>query len=827
MQLPKIPRFFFKTIFRLILSTLFVFLPAALSALYFWGLPQPLTERLTAALSGKEYRVSIGRLRLNPLRGPVAENVSVKNKNGETLLRLDRLVVALNLSELLKKKVQVETLELDEANIVLPVAPDTEIAVSNIRARLLLREGLLRISYANFTFGGIRVSLTGNLLHPYDFAASKLPEKQQPPTAPQPLSPAPAAAQPPPWKPILDIFEQIRFPDRPASLQLDVSGDLSDLTSLSANTVLLESGHATWKSASLDSLRLVADYSEGVLNIESLDASDSTGTLHATGSYSHRDGKGNLFLRSSANPFPWVAAAKNLDALREISITSPPELEAQATVDRASQETPVLVTGSLSLKNFSVKQVPITEWNANFSWKPGKFLTRGMKVVAPAVSGTFDAMVAGQTAYLKGSGEATPTLCMNWLDAGMKKVFGAMEMPSPGKAWVSLEIPLKESAKLRGNGQLWLGKTALRGAWIDSAFADFQIADRAVTYRNMQIKMGKGAGTGTFVYDFGKKEVRFSNIHSTLPPAQFLLWIDEDIAKAASPFRLRGYPLVQGEGKVDMREPEKTRIDLSVSAKDGIDYELLGRDLNFGKTDAKITVRGRMMRADISRAALFGGSIKLKTDVSLDRRNPTYQLGVSLDSVDFAALNKLYFDYEDSQGWLSGDFSYRARFSEQTKLVGNGRVRVEDGNVFAIPILGPFSWIINGILPGAGYENARLATADFSVANQAIHTDSLEIVGDGFGLLGSGNIFFMADELDMDIRLNARGTPGIFLFPVSKFFEYSSSGSLSDPVWRPKNLPRELYGEGIVETVTAPVRQILNPAPSPQPPSKTKKKQNR
>jgi hypothetical protein len=48
----------------------------------------------------------------------------------------------------------------------------------------------------------------------------------------------------------------------------------------------------------------------------------------------------------------------------------------------------------------------------------------------------------------------------------------------------------------------------------------------------------------------------------------------------------------------------------------------------------------------------------------------------------------------------------------------------------------------------------------------------------------------MTDQMDMSVRINARGLPGVVLFPVSKLFEYISTGTVSNPEWRPKIIPR-------------------------------------
>jgi len=158
--------------------------------------------------------------------------------------------------------------------------------------------------------------------------------------------------------------------------------------------------------------------------------------------------------------------------------------------------------------------------------------------------------------------------------------------------------------------------------------------------------------------------------------------------------------------------------------------------------------------------------------------------------VNFAQLTKLYFDYDDSKGVLGGAYKFDARMGRENLMTGRGSIRVEDGNVFAIPVLGPFSEILGTLLPGVGYQTARLAAADFTVGDEVIHTKNLVIEGAGFSMFGAGDIHFMTSRLDMSMRINARGIPGIVFYPVSKLFEYISTGTVADPAWRPKIIPR-------------------------------------
>jgi len=414
-----------------------------------------------------------------------------------------------------------------------------------------------------------------------------------------------------------------------------------------------------------------------------------------------------------------------------------------------------------------------------------------------------------KAASVRATGTFDPTLCLPWLDEGMQRVVSEMIFADPARASIELEIPLADSGAMSGTGTLELGRTAMRGAWIEGGTADLVLGNRAVEYQNIDLRMGGGRGSGFFVYDFGRREVHLRDIISTVPPEKILLWIDRRIADAVKPYRWRVSPSVRCEGTVDMGDPEKTNLDIRVDAPQGLDYELLGRTLQFAGVKGTVRVRGKQLEAQVAEARLFGGDVTLQTTVSLNHLNPTYDLQTTLRGVDFAAINQLYFGYKGSDGDLSADFSYSAEFARQTQLVGKGWVRVENGNVFSIPILGPLSVLLGNIIPGAGYQTARMATADFAVANEIIRTENLEIVGSGFSLYGEGDIHFVADDLDMTVRLNAQGAPGFVLLPVSKLFEYVGTGPVGNPQWRPRNIPREVTGEGLIETVTNPVRQFL------------------
>ena len=86
---------------------------------------------------------------------------------------------------------------------------------------------------------------------------------------------------------------------------------------------------------------------------------------------------------------------------------------------------------------------------------------------------------------------------------------------------------------------------------------------------------------------------------------------------------------------------------------------------------------------------------------------------------------------------------------------------------------------------GVGYSIAHEATAPFTIKDGVIHTDKLKVAGNLFSMVGHGDINFLQNKLDFDIRIDVAG-PGAVLTPLYKLFEYHGEGSLTKPIWRPK-----------------------------------------
>ncbi|HEY5793131.1 MAG TPA: AsmA-like C-terminal region-containing protein [Chthoniobacterales bacterium] len=805
MSLKSATSFLLRLAIRAVLLLLFVGLPAGLFYLNGVGVTGPWTREISRALSSANFQVQVGRLTLNPFEGISAHDLEIYNAGGLRLAKVSRVLVGLNLSELIRRRVQIETMELVRADLSIPASGGPPLAVTNVRGHLRVSPTQVSVTEFGFKLAGIQFFVHGTMRRDRQPAArpwSNLPVAR-PGGAPNPLV-----------EQIRRVAQEISFGATSPQIHLELAGSGSSPDEIEAPRILAEFPEIRWKNLQFKQARLEAAYAGGIFTVKSLSAEDAHGQINTAFTVDLRQKILRADLLSSIDPAPLLAAFSQSEWSREIVFHQPPRLNLELTLDYDKPSPEWLVNGGIDIENFRVKGVPFDRVNGDFTYRQGQFLTRDLNLQAPNLDLRMDLMADARTARVRVDGSVDPLPLQPLLGAGLGVIFGQMQFAERGQVRFEGEIPRANPGNLTGSGTLRLGKTAMRGAWIDSGKAEVEMKDRAVFYRHLEVRRGKGVGTGNFIYDFGGKQVRLENIRSTLNPQEIMLWVDAGIAKTVAAYRFKANPAATADGTVDMAHPERSTLDISVQAPAGLDYDLLGKTLSFGATNGALRLRGPMIYADIKSARLFGGTVALTAEVPVTRDLKKYRVSVQANHVNFPALTRLYFNYANSEGWMSGRFSFEAPLADSRSLAGKGNIRIEEGHVFGIPIFGPFSGILNGIIAGAGYQTARKATADFTIADQIIHTGNLEIQGQGFSMFGEGDIHFVTDKMDMSMRINAQGVPGIVLFPVSKLFEYVSYGTISDPVWRPKNVPRQLFGD------PAPKEEANRREPANKPPGR-------
>ena len=443
--------------------------------------------------------------------------------------------------------------------------------------------------------------------------------------------------------------------------------------------------------------------------------------------------------------------------------------------------------GRAALGQFIYKGVPFSDLTTDFSWDSERTFLRGVRIrnqTGQLVAELFD---APGDFRLNVESTIVPSAAHALASRDLAEFLSQWEWQRSPTIHLAIRGPDHHPENWRGEGTVAMNRTRFRGVWMKSATSRFHLADGALTFEDFRVARDEGVGTGTFTYDFKKHEVRVANIKSSLPPSEAIFWIDPKLWKTVSPYKFRRPPIITANGLYQFRGGKNTRLEIKVDGN-GLDYEFLGKTLSFDRVSTRLLITNDRLQIVDLRGALFSGNVLGNANISLAKDNGRYHATLAVTNVDFPHLTGVYFSYyhyRNVRGQLSGTYDFDGFGSDTRKMYGTGRVAVTNGDVFAIPVLGPISEILNHILPGAGYSVARNAGAKFTIRDGIIHSDDLNVSGQFFGVLGHGDIYFLDDKLDLDVRISAKG-PGIVLAPVYKLFEYKAEGSLKKPDWHPK-----------------------------------------
>jgi AsmA-like protein len=721
---------------------------------------------------------SVGRLTLDPFRGLVAKNVRIFDyKNREnTLAVITEISLDINYAALIHHESFLNALDVRNARITLPLAtaagPTEKVQLDNFRAHVYFPPEQIYVSQAEGLFCGIRISATGQLIKRENY-------KPSPPLPEDEWGKRVAIAR---W--LVNELHKFNFPGTAPSLQVKFAGDVADIENARVEATLrgdrLQRGNYQIRN-----LSAAAEWKDQRLDVSQCEWNDHLGSFAAWADWNQQSGRANFQIRSSLDLRVFLDAFEFGSLLADVKFDAPPVVEVSGSVNFEANRVRPEVIGHAAFGRFSYKSVPFSDLTADFSWDGERTLLRDLRLRHQTGHFTADLFEAPNDFRLNVESTMAPSAMSPMVSPELGdflRQWGWQHSPS---VRLAIRGENRSPENWRGDGTITLERTTFRGVWMDGGSATIHFADGAITCQDFHIARDEGTGTGSFTYDFKKHEVRVSNIKSSLYPVDVIFWIDPKLWKTVLPYKFRQPPAVTANGVYQFGGGKNTRLEIKVDGANGMDYVFLGKTLPLDRVTGRLLfTNDRLQIADL-RGGLFSGTLHGKADISLARNDSRYQANVAVSGIDFPRLTDLYYNYKTAHGQMRGSYDFTGMGSDPRTMRGSGKVEVTNGDVFAIPIFGPLSGILNHIVPGSGYSVAHQASASYKVNEGIIHTDDFEASSTLFSMLGHGDIHFLDDKLDFNVRLNMKG-PGVLLAPVYKLFEYTGEGSLKKPDWHPK-----------------------------------------
>ncbi len=681
--------------------------------------------RVVEELHKRGVEASIGRLTLDPFRGLIAKNVRIFDyKNRENILALiSEVSLDINYAALIHHEPFLNALDVRDAQIILPFKTADEKGNRAVLTNLR--------AHVYFPPEQIYVSQAEGIFCGVRISATGQLIKRENYQS----SPALSAEE---WQRRLLMAQRVvielqkfRFPGTPPSLQIKFSGDVAEI--------------ANW-------------------NVEGSRASFQA--------------------RSSLDLKAFLGAFGLSEPLASIEFQAPPAVEVSGSVNFGADRFRPDIIGHIAFGRFTYKKAPFSDLTADFSWDGERTLVRDLRLRHQTGQVRADLFDAPADFRLNIESTIVPEAVRMIAPPELNEFLRQWEWQRSPAIRLTIRGRDHNPGTWKGDGTVIFGRTRFRGTWMNSADTKIHFADGALTCEDLHVTRNEGSGTGSFTYDFKKHEVRIANIKSSLNPAEVIFWIDPKIWNTVVPYKFQRPPSVTANGLYQFHGGKNTRLEIKAEGANGMDYVFLGKTLPFDRISARLLFTNDRLQITDLRGALLSGTLRGNADISLARNDPRYRANISVNEINFPLLTDLYYNYKTALGLLNATYDFTGLGSDPRTMRGHGKVEITNGDVFAIPIFGPLSGILNRILPGSGYSIAHRATANFEVNEAIIHTDDFEADGTLFSMLGHGDVHFLDDKLDFNLRLNMKG-PGVVLTPMYKLFEYAGTGSLKKPDWHP------------------------------------------
>ncbi len=722
---------------------------------------------------------SVHRLTLDPFRGLIARDVRIfdyKHRE-QTLAVVSEISLDINYAALFHHQPFLNAIDIRNGDLRIPLTPlagqASHADVKRFRAHVYFPPARIEVSQAEGLFCDIRISATGQLI-------------ARPNAGPSAGTEADRARRLRLLQTVVTMLQRFRYPAARPELQVKFSGDLSQLEDARVDATLRASEVAR-DTYDARNLLVVTEWKELTLTIPQLEWNDAAGRFAASGTWSRTSGAATFQARSTVDLAPLLGSFGLGAVLNDFRYEKPPLIETSGSATIGDEATKIELIGKLALDKFTYRTIAFDGLTTDFAWDEKRTMLRDLRLRQRTGLISADLLDAPGDFRLNLESSISPGALVPLAAAPLARFLGQWDWTRSPNLHLQVRGTSRDPATWKGEGTLALGPARFRGVRMDSATGDLRFGDGTYALDNFKITRNEGQGTGSFSYNTARREINIDHVETTLIPSDAIMWIEPRFLEHVSPYRFHHTPHVRADGIVQLGAGKQTHLQIDISAPGGMDYTFIDHVLPFDRIAGQLLFTDDRLQIFDLKGGLFHGDLSGGADISLAHNDHHYTATVSVEHVDFPSVTDLYFKYKTARGELFGKLDFGGVGSEKKLLHGTGRVEVRNGNVFAIPVFGPLSELLSKVFTGAGYSVAHEASAPFTIREGVIHTDNLKVSGKLFAMLGHGDIDFVKNELDFDIRIGASG-PGALLTPLYNLFEYHGSGSLSKPVWKPKHL---------------------------------------
>ena len=775
----------------------------------------------------------IGKLTIDPIDGLVARNVKIfaTEKRQSVVASINNITLDIDLVKLLRKELFLNTIQLREADISLPIDPmhpaTERLEIKNFSARIQTSGNRFEIEQAECRFNGFKVTLVGSLLQP-EF---KDPAKEDNRRLGK-----------------LDIIRQRREvfaliaremrkyqtpSNNPPHIHVELIGDLEHPETIAA-TLNLTASHLRRDNYYCDKLDIRAEYHHPNLLVEQIRIADHHGELYADGQWRIGSEKIPFNLKSSIDSPALLQSLLGTTSPGEVVFDDPPILEAKGEIyvsgENAESTYRMQAVGSFACRRFSSRGENFQEARADFSIGPERWYIRNLflKHMSGTLSGNALSETTGDIHYdttIKMDPATFAPFVTGETTQDLLQRFRFREKPAVNIHF-SGSGPTTNPEQWQTHGHFRIGHCKYRDIPLLGATGTFEIHPQGITLRNFRIDPDEGHFIDGKLAKFLDREelVILEGLRGRAYPAHVASYFSPQTADVLAQYHFGTPPDLTLEGTIDSGGRGRSQFQSTFQSSAPANFRLLERELSVIEPEGTVKMNGSLIKIDVKGKTL-GGEVNYRGAVDIANGSNSIRSHLKGKGINFGQLASLYGAHDtETEGELECALQFDIPGDAPEKWTGQGTASIANGDIFSMPFMGTISRQLNANLATRTASLPFLissvldleqtndlsedATIDSSFRNEVdgiIQIITFKGVAPGFTLQAEGQINTLKanDQLDIRAEMNARGPLKIVGWPISKLFKYQCGGSFDAPIWSPVNFNllnrKNNHGKGIFD----------------------------
>jgi len=795
------------------------------------GFTESWRNAIEAEFEERGYYVEIGKITLGAFRGLVAEDIQLYQDPEKSfeIAFVDDVYLDVDLSKILNKEISVNTLDVADASLSLPLDPSDpggkRLAVESLSGRVVITESMIEIVSASASVANVDLEIAGTLVRP-PLVDEALAEEEIEGNSEQLSLKRIQISR------IIEELERFEFLEGAPKISVEFRGNLEDLSTMTARAQV-EAGRLKWKGNdySVEGLSAVFHF-DGETNeagIETLNLRDEQGEIVLKGRWFLDSNQIEYDLRSNADISSLLSFFWGGRKLKEVVFFTPPEIEMKGELNldeigRSGWKFPGSVIGQCKADRFVTRGTVFSSLDFGFSAEEEKVYVRNLRLdhksgVAFA-NFKYEPDSGAKSIQYHTEIKLDPQVFRPFFDEGGRKFLDSWEFSETSAVYIAA-VGEGENWDLKtwiNKGVLDLRNFYLKGVEFKEMEAEFEARDGQLWFNDIVL----GREEGEIIVEMahympGKSQWEVKGVVSTVDLVMGARAFNAKLSQQMEKYRFETPPTIRLAGLLDSRrkeevgdEPRNNQLSISFSSDASARYSFLGKPFTLSSPAGVLEISGSRVHLTEFSAGVLSGGVDVEYDaLNVRSAEKPYHASVRVSGIPLEAVTQLYGDVEVATGRVDGVFHLSGFGGDISRLNGHGAASIEEGELFALPLLGALAGVVQ--VSGSDGGIAREAQATFKISNGVIETDDFVALADNMFVRSAGTVSLVDQSVDFEAVVNTKGVLSrALLTPVSELLTFHCEGTISEPIWTAKHISNigKLPAQVITEMTQVPIEGL-------------------